>query len=210
MDGADKFFSAVLKGLRPLLKENGFRHSSQNFILESPECWAIINLQKSRWSQPSEKTFYVNVAVTAKRLMAFDDDPADKPPPHWKCIWNNRAEEFGPEPKIQQWTIRDEQTAAGTLEYLKRLIGCFVIPSIIPRMSEAALLHAWSDVHHLGYQQLKAKSVLLAASGNLADLRPILQILRETYGKGATESGVRSHVEKLRSKFPDAMRRIEG
>lgn len=210
LDNADRFFSAVLKGLRPLLKENGFRHSGQNFILESPECWAVINLQKSRWSEPGEKTFYVNVAVTAKRLMAFDDDPADKPPPHWKCIWNNRAEQFGPEPNIQQWTVRDDQTATETLEYLKRLIGCFVIPSIIPRMSEAALLHAWSDVHYVGYPQLKARSVLLAASGNIADLRQTLQTLRDTFGNGVVESGVRSHIEKLRNKFPDAMRGIEG
>ena len=64
MQGADKYFLEVHKGLRTALRQDGFRASSQNFVLESAECWGIINLQKSRWSQPDEKTFYVNVAVT--------------------------------------------------------------------------------------------------------------------------------------------------
>ena len=209
MEDADKFFSYVLKGLRPILKQNGFRSSSQNFVSESTECWAIINLQKSRWSQPGEKTFYVNVAVTAKRLLAFDDEPADKPPVHWKCIWNIRAEILGHEPKVQQWTVRDQQTAAETLEYLQRLICDFVIPSMKSKTSEAALLRDWADDHDLGYQQLKAKSVLLAASGDVLSLRQTLQSLRRAFGSGAVANGVRNHVEKLRIRFSDAMKEID-
>ena len=208
MADADKFFSYVLKGLRPILTPYGFRSSSQNFISESPECWAIINLQKSRWSQPCEKTFYVNVAVTAKRLLAFDDEPMDKPPAHWKCIWNNRAEQFGPEPKVQQLTVRDEQTASETLEYLRRLICNCVIPSIERRTSEAAFLREWANGHVLGYPQLKAKSVLLAASGDVMYLRQTLQSLREAFGFGVVADGVRNHIERLRIKFPTAMKGI--
>ncbi len=209
MEDADKFFSYVLKGLRPVLKQNGFRSSSQNFVLESHECWAIINLQKSRWSQPGEKTFYVNVAVTAKRLLAFDDEPAHKPPAHWKCIWNTRAEQFGHEPKVQQWTVRDEQTAAETLEYLHRLICDFVIPSIKRKMSEAALLRDWANDHDLGYPQLKAKSVLLAASGDVLNLSRTLQSLRGAFGCGVVADGVRIHIERLRIRFPDVMKGID-
>ncbi len=160
LEGADKYFLDVLKGLRPILKQNGFRPSSQNFILESSECWGIINLQKSRWSQANEKTFYVNVAITAKQLLAFDDDPTDKAPAHWKCIWNFRAEQLGPQPRIQQWTVRDEQTSTETLEYLKRLICEFVTPFIGRNMSENALLRKWATNEALGYQQLGAKGSL--------------------------------------------------
>jgi len=38
-------------------------------------------------------------------------------------------------------------------------------------MSEAALVSKWADEHNLGYPQLKAKSVLLAASGDVMSLR---------------------------------------
>jgi hypothetical protein len=209
LEDLDRHFLDVLKGLRTALKENGFRSSSQNFISESSDCWAVINLQKSRWSQPGEMTFYVNVAVTAKRLMIFDDERADKPPAYWKCIWNNRAEQFGPEPNVQQWTIRDDQTATEALVYIKKLICDFVIPSIKPRMSEVALLRAWANDRNLGYQQLKAKSVLLAASGDTTNLRVSVQVLIEAFGGGGVAEGVRNHIKKLRTKFPAAMEEID-
>jgi hypothetical protein len=60
-------FNNLLKDLRSLFKEKGFRSASQNFVLKSPECWLIVNFQKSRWFNTGEKTFYVNVAVTTKR-----------------------------------------------------------------------------------------------------------------------------------------------
>ena len=208
MQGADKYFLEVHKGLRTALRQDGFRASSQNFVLESAECWGIINLQKSRWSQPDEKTFYVNVAVTGKRLLAFDDEPTDKAPAYWKCAWYGRAEQFGREPKIQQWTVRDERTSADALDYLKRLICEFVIPIIKRNMSEAALLGMWSNQNAPGYPQLKSKAVLLAASGDIVGLREAIQSLRNRFGSGAVAAGVKGHIEKLRNKFPDAMKSI--
>jgi hypothetical protein len=208
LEGSDRYFLDVLKGLRPILKQNGFRASSQNFVLESAECWGIINLQKSRWSRPDEKTFYVNVAATAKRLLAFNDQPTDRAPAYWKCAWYCRAEQFGPQPEIQQWTVRDEQTSAAALEYLKTLISEFAIPIIKRNMSEAALLDMWSNQNAPGYQQLKAKAVLLAASGDTVSLRETIQSLRNHFGSGAVADGVRGHIEKLRNKFPAAMKSI--
>jgi hypothetical protein len=96
-----KLFKSLLKELRPLFKENGFRSSGQNFILESAECWVIINLQKSRWSDQDETTCYVNVAATSKRWLGFYSKPADKVPAYYACDWQWRAEYFGPDKGIQ-------------------------------------------------------------------------------------------------------------
>jgi hypothetical protein len=208
LEGADRYFLDVLKGLRPILGQKGFRASSQSFVLESAECWGIINLQKSRWSEQNEKTFYVNVAVTAKRLLTFDDEPANKVPAFWKCAWYCRAEQFGPEPRIQQWTVRDERTSTAVLQYLKRLICEFVISIILQNMSEAALLSMWSNQKAPSYPQLKSKAVLLAASADIVSLHEAIQSLRDQFGSGAVAAGVKSHIEKLRSKFPDAMESI--
>jgi hypothetical protein len=57
----EKLFRSLLKDLRPLSKESGFRASSQNFILESAECWVIVNFQRSRWGDRDETTFYCSV-----------------------------------------------------------------------------------------------------------------------------------------------------
>lgn len=80
----------------------------------------------------------MNVAVTAKRLLAFEGQQSDKPPPNWKCAWNIRAEQLAPETKMQQWTVRDEKSVAEALEYLQNLIGKFVIPRVTAMLSENA------------------------------------------------------------------------
>jgi hypothetical protein len=106
-----RLFKSLLKDLRPLFKEHGFRPCSQNFILESPECWVIINFQKSRWSAPDETTFYVNVAACTRRWLGFEGKPADKMPPYYGCDWQWRVEQFGPDKKkVKQWTLTTEQS----------------------------------------------------------------------------------------------------
>jgi hypothetical protein len=206
---ADRCFTEVLKGLRPVLAQNGFRKSSQNFVLESPECWAVINLQKSRWSEPDEKTFYVNVGVTAKRLLLFQHERIDKPPAYFKCAWNVRAEHFGSEPNVQQWTVRDEHSVREAVEYLRILIGQFVIPRVKGMLSETGLLKIWEDDSRLGYPLLKAKSVLLAGQGDAQDLSRTLRRLQDEFGSGIVADGVIRHIATLQREFPDTMRRVE-
>jgi hypothetical protein len=206
---ADRFFNEILKGLRPLLALSGFRRFGQNFVLESPDCWGIINFQKSRWSEPEEKTFYVNLAVTAKRLLLFQHERTDKAPAYWKCAWRNRAEFFGPQPGIQQWTVRDEASALETLEYLRVLICEFAVPKLKSALSEAALLQMWADDTRLGYPILKAKSVLLATQAKAEDLGRTLRRLQNEFGSGAVAEGVASHIAALRREFPETMRRVQ-
>ena len=77
----------MLKELRPLFKENGFRASSQNFILEArAECWVIVNFHESRWGDGDETTFYVNVAACSKRWLGVEGRPAEKVPPSTRVI----------------------------------------------------------------------------------------------------------------------------
>jgi hypothetical protein len=106
----EKLFRRLLKELRPLFKKYGFRASSQNFILESTECWVIINFQKSRWAGPDETTFYVNVAASTKRWLGFYGRPPEKVPPHYGCDWTWRVEQFGPDKNIKQWDLRNDET----------------------------------------------------------------------------------------------------
>jgi hypothetical protein len=66
---SDFLFQRLLKDLRPALAERGFRRKSQNFVIESPQCWGIIDFQKSLYSAAGQKTFTVNVAIAAKRIL---------------------------------------------------------------------------------------------------------------------------------------------
>lgn len=163
-----KLFKNLLRELRPLVKEKGFRSSGQNFVLESAECWVIINFQKSRWLDQDETIFYVNVAATSKRWLGFYGKPADKVPAYYACDWRWRAEDFGPDKGVQQWTLRGESDAGNVLVHLQRLFREFVIPATRTMTTESELLN------HSGgfeYPQLKARSVILAATNQMTALR---------------------------------------
>jgi hypothetical protein len=207
MDEVDQIFKQVLRELWPLFKEAGFRRASQNFAVQSDECWAVVNFQKSRWSAADEKTFYINVAVTPKRLMAFRDQPTEKPPIYYTCISVWRAGQWGPPGSPSQWTVRDEASGKQTVDHLRVLLSDWVIPALKSRMTESALTASWGSVPN-DYRQLKAKSVLLAADGAVAELRQLIFELFERFGKGVTDEGVKIHYEQLRTKFPDTMRRV--
>jgi hypothetical protein len=201
----DSLFKKVLKELRPVLKAEGFRASSQNFVLESAQCWAIINFQKSRWSSSNEKTFYVNVAITAKRLLSFDDEPADKAPAYYACIRQARAEQFDHGCRVKQWTLRNDEDVREVVGQLTNLLRRFVIPSVKSTLSEASLLSQWDGTD---YRQLKARTVLLAADGKLPELRETIFMFVERFDNGVVSQGVRDHLDRLRSKFPVTMRQI--
>lgn len=198
----EKLFRSLLRELRPLFRENGFRASSQNFVLESSECWVIVNFQKSRWADRDETSVYVNVAASSKRWLGFHSKPADKVPPYYGCDWQWRVEHFGPDKSIQQWTLRDENSLQQTLAYLRSLFLEFVLPATRTMVTEADLMK-----HSGGFQypQLKTRAVILAATNQVSALKETVGTLMEKFPSG----GTREHLELLRSKYPEAMRSIE-
>ena len=202
----EKLFRQMLKELRPLFKERGFRASSQNFILESAECWVIINFQKSRWADPNETIFYVNVAASTKRWLGFFGRPADKLPPYYGCDWQWRAEQFGPDKNISQWILQDEGSLQKTLVYMQFLLQEFVFPATSTMTTEADLMK------HTGgfeYPQLKTRCVILAATNQVSALRQTVATLLEKFGSGVVPQQTRDHLQLLRKKYPAAMRSIE-
>ena|ERR1039457_6409038 len=122
--------------------------------------------------------------------------------------WNIRAEHLAPEPKIQQWTVRDESSVKDALEYLRILIGQFVIPKVKGMQFGRDLLRIWTDDASLWYPDLKAKSVLLAAQGNGVELERTLRRLKKEFGSGVVAEGVARHIAALHRAFPEIMERV--
>jgi hypothetical protein len=206
---SETLFKKLLKDLRPIFKENGFRASGQNFVLESPECWVVVNFQKSRWSRMGEKTFYINVASTPKRVLAFHDLPVEKAPQYIACDWRWRVEQLGPDNDIKDWTIRDEATARAELTYLENLFKDYAFLAIATMTSEAALLEIWPN-SGFEYPLLKARTVLLAANGKVAELQQAVDTLISRFGIGVVAEGVQTHLKALRAKFPCETRDLVG
>jgi len=191
--------------MRPLFKQYGFRAVSQNFVLESNECWVILNFQKSRWSDVGETTFYVNVAASSKSWLGFEGRPADKVPPYYACDWQWRVEHFAPDKTIKSWALRDEISFQATFSYLQSLFQDFVLPATKSMSTNAQLLE------HSGgfeYPQLKTRTVILASTNQVDALRLTVATLIERFG-GTVADGIKDHLQLLRSKYPDVMRQIE-
>jgi hypothetical protein len=196
----EKLFKRLLKEMRPLFKEHGFRAVSQNFLFESNDCWVIVNFQKSRWSDSEETTFYVNVAASSKTWLGFEGKPAEKAPPYYACDWQWRVEHFAPDKTIKSWTLRDEASFQAVFSYLQKLFQEFVLQATISMSTNAELLE---------YPQLKTRAVILASTDQIEALRLTVATLIEKFG-GTVADGIQEHLRLLRSKYPDVMRQIEA
>jgi Domain of unknown function (DUF4304) len=91
---ADSAFNRLLSDLNRFLRPHGFRRSGQRFGRETEQCWQVIGLQKSRYSDTDEVRFTVNFGVTPKALMGFRGEDVSRMPLDWKCPIRYRIGEF--------------------------------------------------------------------------------------------------------------------
>ncbi len=202
MSPADSLFRRLLSDLRQALSEHGFRRRSQNFVIESPECWGVINLQKSLYSSPGQKTFTVNVAIAAKRILRFYGEPEDKPPLHYACHWETRLGHLTPDPSDRWWTLSDEASYKPVSTEVRELVASTAVPMVKDHLTEEQLLELWD--HNVGgfeYLMLKYKSILLAEKNELDKLPEIFQRIREICRGGAAEEGAAQHIAQVKKHF---------
>ena len=196
---ADHLFQRLLKDLRPVLAGHGFRRSSQNFVIESAECWGVINFQKSLYSSPGEKRFTINVAIAGKRILRFYGEPEDKPPLHYKCHWEVRLGELISKQHDRWWTLSDEESYLPVLRDIQELIVSKAVSIVKEHMSEDGLLTLWEKI--LGgfeYPILKHKSIVLAEQGKIDELPAVFQRIREICVGGPASQGAQQHISTVR------------
>ena len=203
MVSADPLFLRLLKDLRPALSECGFRRSSQNFVIESPQCWGIVNFQKSLYSLPGRKRFTINVAIAAKRVLRFYEEPEDKPPLHYKCHWEIRLGRLIPGQMDLWWTLSDEASYVPVLTEVWELIVSRAAPIVKGHLTEEGLVALWDrgDLGGFEYPMLKYKSILLAVQGRLAELGPVFDRIREICRGSVAEPGAEQHIAQVRERF---------
>ena len=199
---ADLQFRRLLRELRPALADNGFHRKSQNFVIESPECWGVINFQKSLYSSRQQKRFTVNVAIAAKRVLRFYDEPEDKSPLHYKCHWEVRLGQLIPGSSDRWWTLSDEGSYPSVLAEVKELVTGRAIPIVKDHLSEERLLVLWDkNVGGFEYPMLKHKSILLAERGSFTELPAVFERIREICRGSLAEPGAEQHILQIRQRF---------
>ena len=202
MPSPDLPFRHLLKELRPSMTREGFRRHSQNFVIQSDECWGVINFQKSLYSSTNEKRFTVNVAIAAKRVLRFCGEASDEPPRHWMCHWQNRIGHFIPGSGDRWWTLSDEASYYPIFTEVEALLVEKAVPIIKHHLTEEQLLVLWSEnIGGFEYPMLKHKSILLAERGNINHLPPVFERIREICRGSSANEGAEQHIALLKKRF---------
>ena len=199
---SDLLFRRLLKDLRPTMGERGFRRNSQNFVIESSECWGVVNFQKSLYSSTQQKRFTVNVAIAAKRVLRFYGEPEDKSPLYYKCHWEVRLGQLIPGSSDRWWTLSDEASYSPVLIDVKELIVDYAIPTVADHLTEERLPALWGEnVGGFEYPILNHKSILLAERGLFTELPAVFESIRKICRGGLAESGAEQHIAQVEERF---------
>ena len=139
-------------------------------MIDSAECWGIINLQKSRYSLPEQQKFTINLAIAAKRILRFYGEPADRAPRHFTCHWQIRIGQLIPGTLDHWWVFSDEKSYAPAAAEVMQLVTTKAVGLIQEHLSERGLLQLWDTYLGFEYPTLKYKSILLAERGEFEKL----------------------------------------
>lgn len=183
---------------------SGFRRKSQNFICETPECWGVINFQKSRYSAEDEKSFTVNLAIASKSILEYYGDRTNAPPPSYACHWGEiRIGSLMPEAKDKWWRLSGEASYASIEGEVSEVLSDLAIPLIKRHVTEKGLLELWECnlPGSFEYPTLKYKSILLAQQHRFEELPEILQRIREICRGSSAGAGAEEHIAKLKEHF---------
>src|SRR5262249_54623979 len=191
MPSPNLIFQRLLKELRPVLAEQGFRRKSQNFVTEAAECWGVINFQKSLYSPAGQKDFTLNLAIVSKRILRFYGEASDQAPRHYASHWDIRIGQLIPGGRARWWTLSDERSLANVAPEITKYILQLGVPIIRDHLNEAGLLKLWKSKNpgRFEYPTLKFKSILLAEQGELEKLPPIFERIMDICRGGVAQSG---------------------
>ena len=203
MSSSEMLFQRLIRNLKPLLRSNGFLRRGQNFTCESLECWGCINFQKSRYSAAEEKRFTINLAIAAKRILAYEGKEVDACPPTYACHWTIRIGVLMPERNDIWWTLSSEESLVAVEAEIQMTLSELAIPTVKAHLTEKGLLELWGSKMPgaFEYPMLKNKSILLAMDGIFDEIPPTFQRIREICRGSSAKKGAEEHIARMQKHF---------
>lgn len=116
-----------------ILKPKGFKRKRNAWIISSGECFGMINLQKSNYSN----SYYVNVGLSPRELL--DDDTVDE---EWRYALRTRTSIFPgchSLEKVLEFEEKTDQLGAETEAKIMYCLNEEVIPFILSHLTVASL-----------------------------------------------------------------------
>jgi hypothetical protein len=112
-DVAKKIKVIVDLGLRPSLRQAGFRKGGTHFSKIDQEALEIINVQSSQWNNASSGRFTLNVGVhfAAVARMLLGTDPMPAIPKEYYCLIRRRVGMLLPRENDHWWVVTTDTDA---------------------------------------------------------------------------------------------------
>jgi hypothetical protein len=163
---AEAAFNRLLNNLNRLLKPLGFRRTGQSFGRETDECWQVIGLQKSRFSDSDEVRFTVNFGVTPKALMQLRGQRLSKMPQDWSCPIRARIGELLAM-NDTWWTSRNDEEFNNAYAEITPALADKAIPLFDRLKDNRGILSLYATGEIMGFEidRDETKAVLLAHLG---------------------------------------------
>lgn len=111
----------------PAIRDRGFAGSGQDFSKRMGHDWAVIDVQKHRYSTADEVRFTINLGVACPFVLAEEGlTPAGKAPPEVLCQYRLRIGQLLPSRQDTWWTVRSTMIAVET-----EVLGSTIVDTLL-------------------------------------------------------------------------------
>jgi Domain of unknown function (DUF4304) len=188
-EGADSAVKRLLVELNVRLRPFGFRRRGQTFARQSAECWQVVNVQLSRFSQLNEKSLTVNIGIHSKTVLRFRSEDSSKPPLYYACPITFRIG-WLMEVNDKWWTVRDETSAQIALTEIDEVLQGKGLPFLDVLQTNKSILDLYKTGEVLGFEidRDETRLLLLVFLGANDEAQERLEEYRSHWPKtGATD-----------------------
>lgn len=199
---ADSAFNRLLSNLNRFLRPQGFRSSGQRYGRETEQCWQVVGLQKSRWSDTGEVRFTVNFGVTSKALMDFRGQDASKMPLDWVCPIRWRIGELGEKGDLW-WSSNEGDDFRGALAAISTHLTETDVPFLTGLNSDREILALYGTGLVMGFEidRDETKAVLAAHQGLCDETSQLIKNYETRWVPGPTAKRANNFLAAYRTRF---------
>jgi hypothetical protein len=199
---AESAFNKLLSDLNGLLRPQGFRRSGQRYGRETAQCWQIIGLQKSRYSETGEVRFTINFGVTSKALMRFKGEYFSKMPLDWTCPVRCRIGELLGSGDLW-WSSNEADDFQSALRAITTGLAEKALPFMSGLDTDAGILTLYGTGLVMGFEidRDETRAVLTSHLGLTHEASQRIESYEARWASGPTSKRANSFLAAYNAKF---------
>lgn len=198
-------FQQLLNTISLFLKPYCYSRKGNAFYCQHGGNWGVIEFQKSRKSSDTEIIFTINFGVCSQNLLKFfKPEMVDKKTSIEECHWRQRIGLLLRDHTDKWWSINSNSSIEQLSVEIQEMLLVTGIPEIERYISDSELQALWLSNQSPGLtdvQRLINLSVLLKASGDVAQLNTVLQQLDDLSENNMASSMIKYHLGRIKGEL---------